>query len=151
MVKFYYVYHNSSSSSWYVIVACVSVSVLRFSRVLDPNWLRVTFSHDVSTWFGCCWIFLSQKCLLTQLINHLSSMRSLGVHMTAGCFINILRALQSNLTKICIAKNHIYGENFKLKLCTCAQSNAKLSREYFGDPRNISETAPSFLRKWSRY
>ena len=29
--------------------------------------------------------------------------------------------LQNNLAKICNARNHIYGENFKLKLCMCAQ------------------------------
>ena len=30
--------------------------------------------------------------------------------------------LQNNPTKICNARNHIYGENFKLKFCMCAQS-----------------------------
>ena len=30
--------------------------------------------------------------------------------------------IQNNLAKICNARNHIYGENFKLKLCTCTQS-----------------------------
>ena len=30
--------------------------------------------------------------------------------------------LQNNLTDICNARKHIQGENFKLKLCTCAQS-----------------------------
>ena len=33
-------------------------------------------------------------------------------------------ALQMNLAKIGNARNHIYSENFKLKLCTCAQSKA---------------------------
>ena len=40
------------------------------------------------------------------------------------CFTNILLALQNNLVKIHNARNHIYGENFKLKLYTCAQSHA---------------------------
>ena len=33
----------------------------------------------------------------------------------------VSRALQNNLAKIHNARNHIYGENFKLKFCTCAQ------------------------------
>ena len=39
-------------------------------------------------------------------------------------FINASLVFQNNLTKIYNARNHIYGENFKLKLCTCAQSMA---------------------------
>ena len=39
-----------------------------------------------------------------------------------ACFTNILRALQNNLVKIYSDRNHNYDENFKLKLCTCAQS-----------------------------
>ena len=41
-----------------------------------------------------------------------------------GCFTNFSWALQNNLAKIHNAKNHICVENFKLKLCTCAQSMA---------------------------
>ena len=41
-----------------------------------------------------------------------------------GCFTNISRALQNNLAKIYKARNNIYAENFKLKLCICAQSMA---------------------------
>ena len=41
-----------------------------------------------------------------------------------GCFTNVSRALQNNLAKIHNARNHISGENFKLKLCMCAQSMA---------------------------
>ena len=41
-----------------------------------------------------------------------------------GCFTNVSQALQRNLAKIHNAKNPIYGENFKLKLCMCAQSHA---------------------------
>ena len=43
-----------------------------------------------------------------------------------GCFTNVSRALQNNLAKIYNARNHIYGENFKLKLCTCAQSHTQV-------------------------
>ena len=41
-----------------------------------------------------------------------------------GCFTNVSRALQNNFAKIYNARNYIYGENFKLKLCTYAQSMA---------------------------
>ena len=37
---------------------------------------------------------------------------------TGGCFTNVSRALQNNLAKIYNARNNIYAENFKLKLCT---------------------------------
>ena len=48
------------------------------------------------------------------------------------CFTNVSRALQNNLAKIHIARNHIYGENLKLKLCTCAaQSMALCPRTNF--------------------
>ena len=39
-----------------------------------------------------------------------------------GCYTNFARALQNNLAKIHNARNQIYAENFKLILCTCAQS-----------------------------
>ena len=38
-----------------------------------------------------------------------------------GCFTNILRAPQNILAKIDNTINHIYGEKFNLKICTCAQ------------------------------
>ena len=41
-----------------------------------------------------------------------------------GCFTIILWVLQNNRTKIYYARNHIFGENSKLKLCMCAQSMA---------------------------
>ena len=43
---------------------------------------------------------------------------------SGGCFTNVSRAFPNNLTKIHNTRNHIYGDNFKLKLCTCAQSMA---------------------------
>ena len=50
---------------------------------------------------------------------------------SGGCFTNVLRALQNNLAKIYNTRNDIYGENFKLKLCTCAQSMALGTRTKF--------------------
>ena len=75
-------------------------------------------------------------------------------HGKTGFITNVARALQNNLAKIYNARNHIYGENFKLKLCACAQSmalgtrtkfqleifirsttsaNTQISKEYFGE------------------
>ena len=48
-----------------------------------------------------------------------------------GCFTKVSRALQNNLAKIHNARNHISDDNFKLKLCTCAQSYALGSRTKF--------------------
>ena len=47
------------------------------------------------------------------------------------CFTNVSLSLQNNLAEIHNARNHIYGENFNLKLCTCAQSMALGSRTNF--------------------
>ena len=41
-----------------------------------------------------------------------------------GCFINVSRALQNILSKFVYCRNRTSCENFKLKLCTCAQSYA---------------------------
>ena len=83
-----------------------------------------------------------------------------------GCFTNVSRALQNNLAKIHNARNHIYGKNFKLKLCMCAQSMAlgthtkfqleilirstisaihKFRENILESSRNVSETT---LRRW---
>ena len=48
----------------------------------------------------------------------------LNGNLPGGCFTNFLWLLQNNLVKIHNARNHIYVGNFKLKLCTCAQSHA---------------------------
>ena len=82
-----------------------------------------------------------------------------------GCFTNISRALHKNLVIIYNARNNIYCENFKLKLCTCAQSMAlgtrtkleilirstisaihKFREIILECSRNVSETTPS----WSK-
>ena len=65
-----------------------------------------------------------------QVPNLQVSWRDLGGE-TGGCFTNVSRALQRNLTKIHNAKNPIYVENFKLKLCTCVQSMALGTRTKF--------------------
>ena len=80
-------------------------------------------------------------------------------------FTNFSRALQNNLAKIHNARNHIYGENFKLKLCMCAQRSKgthtkfqleilirstisaihKFRENILESLRNISETTPWLL------
>ena len=47
-----------------------------------------------------------------------------SVRQTGGCFTNVSQAHQNDIAKIHNASNHIYDENFKLKLCPCAQSMA---------------------------
>ena len=86
-------------------------------------------------------------------------------HMVSpgGCFTNVSRALQNILSKFVYYRNHTSYVNFKLKLCTCAQSHAlgthtKFQLEiltinvisgivYFREiilesSRNVSETTP---------
>ena len=91
-------------------------------------------------------------------------MNNSWTHSPRGHFTNFSRALQNNLAKTYNARNHIYGENFKLKLCTCAQSHAlgtrtksfslkfvirstisaihKLGENILESSRNVSETTP---------
>ena len=80
-----------------------------------------------------------------------------------GCFTNVSRALQDILSKFVYCRNHTSYENFKLKLCTCAQSPALGTRTKFQleiltinvisgmvyfhkiileSSRNVSETTP---------
>ena len=48
-----------------------------------------------------------------------------------GCFTNVSRALQDILLKFVYCRNRSSYENFKLKLCTCAQSMALGTRTKF--------------------
>ena len=82
------------------------------------------------------------------------------------CFTNVLRALQDILLKFVYCRNRSSYENFKLKLCTCAQSMALGTRTRFQfeiltinvissivyfrkiileSSRNVSETTPWLL------
>ena len=102
------------------------------------------------------------------LSRYVHDLNSLG---PGGCFSNVSRALQNNLAKIYNASNHIYGENFKLKPCACAQSMALGTRTKFQlemligsaisathkfrenileSSQNVSETTPWwFIYTWS--
>ena len=50
---------------------------------------------------------------------------------TGGCFTNVSRALQNILSKFVYCRSRTSYENFKLKLCTCAQSHALGTRTKF--------------------
>ena len=49
---------------------------------------------------------------------------SLQCKESGGCFTNVSRALQDILSKFLYCSNLASYENFKLKVCTCAQSHA---------------------------
>ena len=91
------------------------------------------------------------------------------VHITSwypeGCSTNAFRALQNSLAKIYNARNHIYDEYFKLKLCTCAQShalstrtklqlevlplcNTQISRGYLGETLTLVKHPPAACIIW---
>ena len=85
-------------------------------------------SHYLDQWW------LDYRCIYASLgLNELRwSQPCLQVFWwPGGCFTNVSQALQNNLAKIHNTRNHIYGENFKLELCTCAQSMALGTRTKF--------------------
>ena len=69
-------------------------------------------------------------CLLNRLSRRRSKKAS-KLRVTGGCFTNVSRALQYNLSKFVYCRNRTSYENFKLKLCTCAQSHALGTRTRF--------------------
>ena len=102
------------------------------------------------------WYSVTDK--LTRLLFH--------DNWPGDCFTNVSRALQNILSKFVFCRIHTSYENFKLKLCTCAQSHALDTRTKFqleiltinvisgivyfrkiilGSSRNVSETTP---RAW---
>ena len=54
-----------------------------------------------------------------------------GLWWPGGCFTNVSRALQNILSKFVYCRNSVCDQNFKLKLCTCAQSHALGTRTKF--------------------
>ena len=63
-----------------------------------------------------------------------------------GCFTNALRAVQYNLVKINNTRAHLYGQNFKLKLCTCARSVALHIHKSFNLEIIIRNTIPAIQK-----
>ena len=53
------------------------------------------------------------------------------VETPGSCFTNVSRAPRYIIAKIHNTRNHIYGENLNLKICTCAQSKALGTRAKF--------------------
>ena len=114
------------------------------------------------------WNFCSYCC--TQWWKfHQNDDISISKTISGGCFTNVSQALQNNLAKIYNARNDIYGANFKLKLCTCAQSHVlgthtkfqleilirstisaihKFRESILESSRNISETTPWCSQWW---
>ena len=105
-----------------------------------------------------------------KLVKTLLTTTCFRVHVIQGvCFTNVSRAPQNNLAKIYKARNDIYSENFRLKLCTCAQSMAlgtrtkfqleilirstisaihKFQENILESSRNVSETTPRACLTW---
>ena len=118
----------------------------------------------------------SQVCHRLNWLNSCDVSESLKLRHSIAChmsirvfFTNILWARQDILSKIVYSINHTSYDNFKLKLCKCAQSHAlgtstKLQLEiinknmnsgivYFCEiilesSRNICETTPCCCHKW---
>ena len=93
------------------VLSCLDVSIIQLAICIRVN-ADLSTQHVVPGPWGN---INSGKC-------NWSVTAALGV---------VSRALQNNLAKIYNASIHIYGENFKLKLCTCAQSMALGSRTKF--------------------
>ena len=70
------------------------------------------------------------------------------VQHAGGCFNSVSRVLQNNLAKIHNARNHFYGENFKLKICTCAQSMALGTHTKFQLEILIRSTISAIHKFW---
>ena len=99
-----------------------------------------------------------------RMIGHVPAKPGSAQHVDpGGCFTNVSRILQSNLTKIFNARIYFCGEIFKLKLCTRDQSMAlgirikfqleiivrstisaihKFRENIFESSRNVSEATP---------
>ena len=54
-----------------------------------------------------------------------------SLYVPGGCFTKVSRALQDILSKFVYYRNRTFDENFKLKLCTWAQSYALGTRTKF--------------------
>ena len=87
--------------------------------------------RDLSLWTTECLIWLQWRGNRTWNQTWQKSALGLQGYEPGGCFTNVSRAFQNNLAKIYNASNQIYGDNFKLKLCTCAQSMALGTRTKF--------------------
>ena len=126
----------SSKSYWYesYIILYMSWQLCCFDMCKICNW----FSRDhfyaihMPAFFIFCFVCKFWAVVLNLIndftlssyfcwcppLSHIGSQDSPG-----GCFTKTSRAHQNNLAKM-YNHNHIYGDNFKLKLCMCTQNIA---------------------------
>ena len=141
----------------FLVLSCSCLCPIHWSQMLSQewrcNWSRTTGdTPTTSVWSAISlpnkvhltlevwwYYYMRDYSILTTKMEENLSYWSVGWNpfpisndaAAGGCFTNVSRALQNNLTKIHNTRNHIYGENFKLKLCTCAQSHALGTRTKF--------------------
>ena len=138
-------------------------------REWELSVLTWTYSKYVIRILSFVYLFYNHRYRFCQTVHVININRQYG-----GCFTNVSRALHNNLANIYNAENDIYGENFKLKLCTCAQSMAlgtrtkcqleirirstisavhKIRENILESSRNVSETTQvhglSLIQAWT--
>ena len=151
--RFHYTWKNFSPSS--CSLRCWSAA--RFWN-LEAKWiswaevfsLRTLYFCWACVYRRCSWSwknwYVTKKSLIrcyffhSQLI-HWQTLKTeswryqvwwqIHLRVPGDCFTNVLRALQNNLVKIYNVRDHTSDENFKLKLCMCAQSHALGTRTNF--------------------
>ena len=94
------------------ILECISwmkiiVLGLKFHRNMFPR-IQLTISQHGIRWW------LAADRVTTHFLNQ---------WWPGGCFVKVSRALQDILSKFVYCRNRTSCENFKLKLCMCAQSH----------------------------
>ena len=107
---------------------CCFREIFIYSTV--ASYRRTTQDHGVE-----CWTFTGL--LEIHVWTHWSLVKPFAVIEFGSTIQHMFRwwlvscALQNNLAKICNVRNHIYGDNFKLKFCMCTQSIALGTRTKF--------------------
>ena len=137
------------------------LGVILAIKVHDCVSLIVPFTHRNSRYLHVNGIFVAWLRSLDPVASRDFSARGWFLHRRGlemewpsspgGCFTNVSRALQSNLTKICSAIIYIYGASFKLKLCICDQSMALGTRTKFqlGIVKRITISAIHKFREYN--
>ena len=88
-----------------------------------------------------------QDYLRHAFITEICIMEKTCTQQPGSCFTNALRALQNNIAKIYNARTHIYGDNFMLELCMCAQSMALGTHTKF-QLENLTRSMISAIHKF---
>ena len=126
-----------------------SISVNTFRPINGRHFahkiLKYIYWKGLVLWFYCKvpWDPINSRSALVQIMAWcrtcnkpiheptMTQFNNIFICFTRGLFTNISSAFQNNLAKIYNARNHIYGANVKLKLCTCAQTIVLGSRTKF--------------------